>query len=117
MGMNDAARILIVEDETLIAMDLEAIVSELISASISVHPTIASALRAIDEELVSFAFLDVNLVDGKSYPLARRLLACGVPFVLVSAHQEDLPPDLQAVGYVRKPFNVTEISQALATLG
>jgi DNA-binding LytR/AlgR family response regulator len=77
-------RVLIVEDEPLIAMDLEATIAEIRPATVIVKPSLASTKEVLDE-LFDFAFLDVNVANGKTYELARLLDEHGVPFAFVSA--------------------------------
>jgi PAS domain S-box-containing protein len=79
-------RILIVEDEALVAMVLE---DQLADLGISVAATCASvpdAMRAIEANAPQAAILDVNLRGQLVYPVADRLLDCGIPFVFVTGY-------------------------------
>jgi DNA-binding response OmpR family regulator len=87
----DSPRILIVEDEPLIAMDLEDVVAQVLPAVIIVKSSVAGARNVLTEP-VDFAFLDVNVTNGVTFPLAEKLMADRVPFAFISASAEsDLP--------------------------
>jgi hypothetical protein len=64
-------RILIVEDEPLVAMDLEAMVAKIVTATVVVEPSVA-ATKQVLHEAVDFAFLDVEVTNGKTFEIAHR---------------------------------------------
>ncbi|WP_430910229.1 response regulator [Methylobacterium sp. sgz302541] len=78
-------RILIVEDESLIAMELADIVERAGGTVVGPVRTNRDALRLADDRPVSAALLDMNLADGDATPIARRLLDRGVPMVVCTA--------------------------------
>jgi ActR/RegA family two-component response regulator len=82
-------RILIVEDEALIALDLACAVEDHDGEVIG---SVAEALALLEMVPVAGAVLDANLRDGVVTPLARRLLDRGVPFVIHTG--TGLPADL-----------------------
>lgn len=110
-------RILIVEDEPCIAMEIEAIVQErLPHAETTMAASVREAMDLLDYS-VSFAFLDIDVTDGKSYPLALELRSRSIPFVFVSgAARHDAPQGLAEERMVRKPFAPGDIVQQLAAL-
>jgi CheY-like chemotaxis protein len=109
-------RILIVEDEPLLAMNLKEMVDECVTATVVVEPSVAAAKKALREP-VDFAFLDVQMTNGKTYEIAHMLEWKSVPFVFVSASpQNHLPSDLQTVPFVSKPFLSAQIERVLHTL-
>ena len=109
-------RILIVEDEPLIAMTLQAMVDECVTATVVVEPSVAATEKALREPL-DFAFLDVPVTNGKTYEIAHMLERKRVPFVFVSASpQNQLPSDLQTVPFVSKPFSSAQIERVLQAL-
>src|ERR1700737_4677018 len=65
-------RILIVEDEPWIAMDLETLIIELVTATVVVEPSIA-ATKGVLHEALDFAFLDVEVTDGMTFEIAQIL--------------------------------------------
>lgn len=109
-------RILIVEDDAFVALDLETIVSQESDAEVVAVASVAAAVRAADE--VDMAILDIDVTDGKTYELARRLQRRRTPFIFVSASRRDeVPGELKAVPFIPKPFDpaaiVREIGRAL----
>ena len=85
-GTMNGLRVLIVEDEFLLAMSLE---DDLVSAGCSpVGPfsNLASAIEATRREEFDLAILDVNLNGEPIYPLADELLSRRKPFVLVTGY-------------------------------
>jgi CheY-like chemotaxis protein len=109
-------RILLVEDEPLLAMNLKEMVDECVTATVVVEPSVAAAKKALREP-VDFAFLDVQVTNGKTYEIAHMLERKSVPFVFVSASpQNQLPSDLQTVPFVLKPFLSAQIERVLHTL-
>ncbi|WP_188311962.1 response regulator [Salinarimonas soli] len=108
-----AKRVLIVEDDPLIAFDLQAIVEdaghEVVSVCASRRDGLAELGRGID-----FALLDVDLTDGKSFPVAQALRAQCIPFVFVSGSlRSELPAELGAVPFIAKPYAEAAIVRAL----
>ena len=71
--------ILIVEDEPLIAMDLEMMVTEIVTAAVVVEASVAATKKLLHEAL-DFAFLDVDVTNGKTFETDSRTQACAVCF-------------------------------------
>lgn len=110
-------RVLIVEDEPVIAMELETIVLDrLPDADVVFASTICAASAAIDDTL-DVAFLDIDVTDGKTYDLAIALRARRIPFVFVSAASvSDTPDALASESFIPKPFAPVEIVNTLDAL-
>lgn len=79
-------RVLVVEDQFLIAMDTEQVLVGLGCKVIGPVPTVARALALVEGESIDFAILDVNLGRERSTPVAEALRARGVPFALASGY-------------------------------
>lgn len=107
-------RILILEDEPLIAMDLEDIVTERCGAQCVLATTAEAGLRRVAEG-VDFALLDFNLggAGRTSLEVAADLMRRNVPFCFVSGSLTRLPDFLRGVPCVSKPFRAAEIEQML----
>lgn len=107
-------RVLILEDEPIIAIDLEDIVTDRIGAECVTADNVEDGMRCI-EAGIDFAILDINLGDAKetSLPVAARLLEKRIPFCFVSSSLERLPPELLRVPRVAKPFQPKEIARVL----
>lgn len=108
------ARILIVEDEPLIAMMLEDFVEMLDHSCAASVDNVADAESAIQDGNFDFAILDVNLRDGEpSWPVADALAAAGIPFVFASGGQLDTPPDRHRNRpFLHKPFTLESVREA-----
>lgn len=107
-------RILIVEDDPLISLDLEASVEEFGHSVAGSFASIAEAAPYV-ETGIDAAVLDIDVLDGKTYGLARRLRERGLPFIFVSgSDRTDLPADLQDVPFHPKPFRGEAVIRALA---
>lgn len=107
-------RILVVEDEPLIAMEIEA---ELEAAGFQlVGPAyhIESAKQAIAEEKYDAVLLDANLGGHRVDELAESLEEKGVPFVFVTGYgREALPAKFQTARLITKPFHTGHIASVL----
>lgn len=101
--MHDAPRILVVEDEYLIALELD---TELRTAGYRVigpAPDINRALDLLKADRPDAAILDVNLAGEWVTPVAEALQAMSVPFILASGY---VAADLQAQPVLRDAVNV-----------
>ncbi len=92
-----AIRILVVEDEAMVALDLTLQLEDEGFRCIGPAPTVARALDLLQAETPDFAVLDGNLAGELPRPVAERLSERGVPFVYVSGYNaayivENLPP-------------------------
>lgn len=111
-----AQTILIVEDEFLIAMDLEVILRRHGWLIMGPAATVTEALRLLQTALPSVAILDVTLRDGVVSPVAEALQNLGVPFIVSSAYHRP-----EAIGgnvlagatNVGKPINEHRLVAAL----
>ncbi len=108
---------LIVEDNLIIALDAEDMLTQL-GAEVRTANTVRQALQALDETSPSFALLDVNLGPETSLPVARKLQDMKVPFIFATGYGEgfNLPPDLQGVPIIRKPYYLETLQGAIASL-
>lgn len=101
--MPPPARILVLEDSVLVAMDLEATLVACGFAAVTAG-SLSAAWMALDERPFEAALLDLRLPDGLSVDLARELAAQGCPVALISGgDDEDIPTDLANVMRFRKP--------------
>lgn len=99
-------RVLIVEDEPVVALEIEAIVLDRFpDAEIVLAASVRDALQSIAAAPPGFALLDIDVTDGKTYALALDLRLRSVPFVFVSgADRADAPDGLERERLVPKPF-------------
>jgi len=106
-------RILIVEDDPFIAMDIETAVADQLgpAAELIVVDSVSQAQRAATAAELSCALLDIDVVGGKTFDVAANLLRKGTPFAFVSGSTPtDVPEPLRQVRFLRKPFSTREIT-------
>lgn len=109
-------RILILEDEPIIAIDLADIVTESVDAEIIHAMNLEQAAEALRNG-IDFAILDivVGRAGETSLPIARQLMNQGKPFCFVSSCLEWLPPSFEAVPQLAKPFRERDVHGILAS--
>ena len=84
-------RILIVEDEYVVAMSLRDVLKSVGAAVIGPVPSVERALEAIESEAgIDAAIVDINLGGVMAYPVADTLLARNIPFLFTSGYGEDV---------------------------
>ena len=109
-----ARSILIVEDEPLIAMMLEDFLDSLGHTVAATCETVADALARVGQGGFDIAIIDVNLNGEQVWPVADRLAAQGVPYILATGGHIEPPPALHAsVPVLSKPFTLDAIEPAL----
>jgi two-component SAPR family response regulator len=109
-------RVLIVEDDVTVALDLEAIVSKAIDAEILLSRSVALAKRLI-ERAVDLALLDVDVMNGKTFEVAAMLRIRQVPFVFLSGSREDeIPAHLSDVPFIPKPYEEHAVIEQIRAL-
>lgn len=104
-------RILIVEDDPFIAMDIEAAMLDHLGdrTEIVVTDNLREA-EGLAADRVHCVLLDVDVIGGKTFDLARELRERGTPFAFVSGSlPTDLPAELSGAAFVRKPFRPRDI--------
>lgn len=110
----EGLRVLVIEDEALIALDLEHLCREAGAAEIVIVRDLA-ALPAGDRGF-DVAVLDLVLPEGATLELAAELFAAGVPFVFVTGYPdaEGVAERFPGVAIVEKPYGAPAIVGAIA---
>jgi CheY-like chemotaxis protein len=112
-----ARRVLVVEDEMIVAWLMEDMLADLGYAVVGPAARVTQALAMIDAEAIDLAVLDVNLNGQTSYPIADALAARGVPFVFLTAYDKDrLLDGYRTFPVLQKPFHRSELGDTLAKL-
>lgn len=116
--MPDKKRVLIVEDEPLIAMMLEDFLDALDHEVAGVADQRQAALTLIEGGGIDAAIIDVNLRGGEtSWPIADALAERGIPFLIATGGSGDLIADAHRERPVlAKPFTMDGVERALAAL-
>jgi two-component SAPR family response regulator len=110
-------RILIVEDEFLLAMELEMLLQQRGCMVLGPVSSVDQALAMLDGEPPDVALLDVNLKGERATPVAVALHARGVPFVLITGYsgRQLSEPELHEAPRVDKPVSCRALKRAVAT--
>ncbi len=109
-----AKRVLIVEDELMIRMLLEDMLSELGYSIAAEAGRIDEALEAAKTAEFDLAILDVNLNGQTIAPVAEALVARGMPFVFATGYGErGLPEAYRDRPTLKKPFQMDGLSRTL----
>lgn len=108
---HDRCRVLIVEDEAMIGLQLEQNLSAAGCEIVGVATTVEEALDLIDRRDPAGAVVDINLGGTASFPVGDRLLEKGVPFVFCSGYADDaaIPERFAHVPLLVKPFESADI--------
>ncbi len=110
----NALRILVVEDESLVAMLLEQMLEELGFGAIRIASSLSEALDALEQERPDLAALDVNVRGEPIFPLAAALAARRAPFVFVTGYgAQGLSAEWQGRPVVQKPFSLESLEAGL----
>ncbi len=118
MSVNDALkgrRVLVVEDETMIAMLVEDMLADLGCAVVGpAHGLEAALALAAGGEAIDAALLDVNLAGRPVFPVADALRARGVPTIFATGDGESGLREADAGARVlQKPFRAADLARAL----
>jgi CheY-like chemotaxis protein len=104
-GTMTGARVLVVEDETLLAETLCELLLDAGCEPVGPAANVAIALRLIEKSRIDAAILDVRLMDEVSFSVAYALRARGIPLMFLTAYKRrDLPVDLSDEVLIEKPF-------------
>ena len=108
-------RILVVEDEYLIADALQMGLEEEGVVVVGPAPSVRKALRLLDgESALDGAVLDMNLGEEKVFPVAEALQSLGVPFMFTTGYDAlDVPQSWRHVRRLEKPIEMATITRAL----
>ncbi len=108
-------RILVVEDEFLIAMSLQDALENAGAVVVGPAPSVEKAIKQIESEPhIDAAVLDVNLGGMLAYPVADMLVAKNIPFVFTSGYEDNLLKSRYAqVKNCPKPYQFRAMEEAL----
>jgi CheY-like chemotaxis protein len=113
----EGARVLVVEDEYLVAALIERILE---SAGCIVRgpiPRVPEALDAVDHDDYDAAVLDVNLAGERINPVADALSERHVPFMFVTGYGANaLPREYAERPHIGKPFRMAELLGVLSSI-
>ncbi len=109
-------RILIVEDDPIIALDLSSIVTSAGMVVVGAVATTRAAQKVIEDHVVDAAVLDIRLENGDTIAFARELHTRSVPFLFQTADPRLLAGFSPAPIVLAKPFTPERLITALHEL-
>jgi CheY-like chemotaxis protein len=113
-------RILVVEDDPIVALAIEAALHDAGATEVVVCPSIASTMEALESGPVAAIVLDVHLADrSDGWALAELadLLGPKPPYIVfATGAPEDIPPEIAEMGPVfEKPYDPVQLAEVLAS--
>lgn len=112
--MLTGTRVLVVEDEAIIAMMLEEYLALLGCEVVATATRLEAAKEKARIAAIDVAVLDINLAGQNSYPVADILSARGIPFIFATGYGSiNLLPKLQNFVVLSKPFSMDQLADAL----
>lgn len=116
-GKLDGMRVLLVEDEALVAMLIEDMLEALGCAVVGLASTVEDALHKIPSLAFDVAILDVNLNGAESFSVAFALARADAPFLFSTGYGVRAIPDaFRGIPVLGKPFTTADLEQTLASV-
>ena len=110
-------RVLVVEDDMLIAVYIEEVLQGLGCIVVGPVSKLDAAMRMADDEALDAAILDINIRGGHVFPVAERLRSRGILFVLASGYGDwALPEAFRNQPRLTKPFTEQELEAQVVSL-
>jgi two-component SAPR family response regulator len=108
-------KVLVVEDESIVALDIENMLEEMGCQVVASVPRLVGALDLASRLDFDLAVLDINLAGEVVYPLAFRLAERGIPFLFSTGYSTvALPAELRDRPVLRKPVMLASLKRAVA---
>jgi CheY-like chemotaxis protein len=115
--MAQAIRILVVEDEPIVAISLQDMLGDLGYDVVGPAFRVASALALAEAEAIDAAILDVNMAGEDSYAVAYALRARSIPYLFATGYgRQGLEPGHDDVPVLQKPYRESQVDAALKEL-
>jgi DNA-binding NtrC family response regulator len=112
---DDSRTVLVVEDEVMIALDVEAMIGRLGRVPVGPAATVAEALALIATSPPGAALIDENLGGESVLPVARELMRRGIPYAVVSGNIRSRSNDesLRDAPRLAKPVSLSGLKAEL----
>ncbi|AAY37423.1 response regulator [Pseudomonas syringae] len=110
-------KVLLVEDETMLAMLMEMMLEDLGFATAYHASTLNDGIEYARNGEYDLAILDINIIGGNSFPIAAAIADRGIPFMFCSGYGRlGIPDAWLNRRCVAKPFSAEQLSEALSEL-
>jgi CheY-like chemotaxis protein len=108
-------QILVVEDESIVAMMIEDMLEDLGHKVIATSGRMPDASKLVSDVSADLAILDVNLNGEETFPLAHSLAARAIPFIFATGYGSfGIKAEWSGVPVLQKPFQSRELAEALS---
>jgi CheY-like chemotaxis protein len=108
-------QILVVEDESMVAMMIEDMLEDLGHKVIATSGRMPDASKLVSDASADLAILDVNLNGEETFPLARSLAARAIPFIFATGYgSSGIKAEWSGVPVLQKPFQSRELAEAIS---
>jgi DNA-binding response OmpR family regulator len=116
-GASASPRILVVEDDTILAMALEAVLQDEGYTVVGPLARLDEALQVAEQEELDGALLDISIIGGSVFPVAEALDRRGVPFLLASGYDDRIMRKASKDWpRLMKPYPLEELTARLAAM-
>jgi len=110
-------RVLLVEDEPLVGLDLAALLEDEGATIVGVAQSVAAAWGCLGKSEMNCALLDINLRGETSFAIADALAEAGVPFAFVTACMDSVVPRrYRDIPIIRKPFITSVVLEVVTAV-
>ncbi|MGE3644280.1 MAG: response regulator [Beijerinckiaceae bacterium] len=109
-------RILVVDDEAIIALDIETLLADAGHTVIGIERDVAAAVERLKRGDVTLAILDAELNGESAEPVALALRALSVPFCVVSGYDASQLTWLGGDAHLQKPFEESVLLDMVRSL-
>ncbi|WP_438751895.1 response regulator [Pararhizobium sp. O133] len=110
-------RVLLVEDEALVAMLVEDFLTEMGFSVVGPAMRLEPALQMAATAEIDFAVLDINLAGKHSFPIAQVLRQRGIPFLFASGYGvAGLAEGFETAPVLQKPFDKSDLEKAILSV-
>jgi DNA-binding response OmpR family regulator len=110
-------RVLIVEDEPLVAEDLRTVLVDAGFEITGVAARVGTALNLIENVACDAAIVDANLAGASAGPVAAVLSERGLPFIVLTGYtREQLRSEFSGGFFIEKPYRLTELIDGLSAM-
>lgn len=106
-------RVLVLEDEALIAAMVEDMLTELGAIVVGPAPTVERGMSLATEEDIDAAVLDVNIRSARADPVADILRSRGIPVVFATGYGKSAVDKAGEVTIIEKPYTQEGLASAL----
>ena len=114
--MNRSLKVLVVEDEIMVAMLVEDMLHDLGHLPVGPAARLAAGIGLAETEQLDLAILDINLGNEKSFPIADILTRRGIPVIFATGYgAKGLDERFASFPVLTKPFEDSTFANAIVT--